>query len=34
MKNRKYMHSLLDKRTIDHVKGSQEKKSLGMETEI
>jgi hypothetical protein len=34
MKNKKYIHSLLDKCIIDHLKGSQERKSLGMETEV
>jgi hypothetical protein len=34
MKNKKYMHSLLDKCKIGHLKGSKERKSLGMETKI
>jgi hypothetical protein len=34
MKNIKYMHSLLDKCRIDHLKGSHERKFLVMETEI
>jgi hypothetical protein len=34
MKNKKYMHSLLDKCITDHLKGSEERKYLGMETKI